>query len=152
MGNLFFSSTPDTPENEMRRANKAELIAKAAATQPTPRRRGVDKAKLAGDSGPPISIFEDESQVIDLSSTQVVEDTPIMDESEEDDSADEAFNAEAEEIFLDKLDSWFADYAPKLFDLGLAKFLSKQEKRKKKSDTEESSETSRRRPSKKSRS
>ena len=164
-----------------RHPSKASLISaatSAANTSNATRRSGVDKSVYV-DPIPKINFgcletpgktykfygyaanFPDnpgelnQSQMIDVTQSQMMDDTPLMDDDEEeDDSAIEAMNAEMEEIFLDKLDAWFADYAPKLFDLGLAKFLSKREKleKKKKSDTEESSETSRRRPTKKSRS
>jgi len=67
-----------------------------------------------------------------------------LEEDEDDgvtDTLEEEFNAHAEELFLDKLDRWFAEFGPKLYDLGLSKHLSKMEKKKLK---EESSETSRR--------
>lgn len=138
--------------------SKAQQLANVLASpslsrQPNVRRSGVDKSKLASSVPRIIDCTMDDdlnqSQTLDLQSTQLVEDEePLLED--DDDSAEEAFNAEAEEIFLEKLDAWFADYAPKLFDLGLAKFLSKQNKQKKKSD-DESSETSRRRPAKKRR-
>ena len=176
MGNLLFHHTTSEEkkfleDNSMygrnRPQSKASLISaatSAANTSNATRRSGVDKSvyvdpipkiNFGGLETPDNPDELNQSQMIDVTQSQMMDDTPLMDDDEdEDDSAIEAMNAEMEEIFLDKLDAWFADYAPKLFDLGLAKFLSKREKleKKKKSDTEESSETSRRRPTKKSRS
>lgn len=124
--------------------SKAQKIAlAAAAATPSVRRRGVDKAKLA----------KQQSET-DISSTQewpielpMDHDSNDVDYEDEGDGAtttldeEEEFNAHAEELFMDKLDRWFAEYGPKLYDLGLSKHLSKMEKKKSK---EESSETSRR--------
>lgn len=117
--------------------SKVQKIA-LAASAPTPRRKV-------------LKVVEDEDQ--DLAQTQEfpVDGPPFqkMDEDEDDeyeddgvtDTLEEEFNAHAEELFLDKLDRWFAEFGPKLYDLGLSKHLSKLEKKKLK---EEPSETSRR--------
>jgi len=135
------------------------LSAFQAAPNPT-QRKGVDKAKVAKSLGP---LFEEAEEDDNLSATQLIElpqtqdwtdqrdvmaEDPILDEDESDED-DEEFNAHAEEIFLDKLDTWFAEYAPKLFDLAFAKNFAKHVKKNAK-QTEESSATSRR-PTKKKR-
>jgi len=124
------------------------------------RRAGVDKAKVAKSLNPILCDDKDEdlaaTQLIDVSQTQdwtdqreiMAEDSLLDEASSEED--DEAFNAQAEEIFLDKLDTWFAEYAPKLFDLAFAKNFAKQVKKNQK-QKEESSETSRRPATKKKR-
>lgn len=111
----------------------------ALASNDTPRRRGIDKSKLEATIVEECSPTQELPMDDDYNDADFVEDeddgaTNTLDEEEE-------FNAHAEELFLDKLDRWFAEFGPKLYDLGLSKHLSKMEKKKLK---EESSETSRR--------
>lgn len=138
---------------------KSEQIKLAESSQV--RRRGVDKAALALTS--PMQsqdIMED-----DLPATQLMDDNDeaIM---ESDDVDVEDFNERADQLFLDRTDEWleeagrpnfdqrsdrwFAEYAPKLFDLAIARYLTKKDKLGKK--TEESSETSQPRRTKKKKS
>lgn len=133
---LFFST--------MQASTKQQAILNALANQQ--RRRGIDKSggvptpgitDLLDSCDAPTQPLDDLSQM----TTIMEEDEPLLDE-EESDSLDEAFNAQAEEIFQDKLDSWFADYAPKLFDLAVAKFLSKKAKAERNESKAESSKTS----------
>jgi len=121
---------------------KAQKLALAPPTGTS--RRGLDKSKLAESTVleelpqtqeyPMDDDWTDQRKMMDAS----------LEEDEDDgvtDTLEEEFNAHAEELFLDKLDRWFAEFGPKLYDLGLSKHLSKMEKKKLK---EESSETSRR--------
>lgn len=114
--------------------NKAQKIA-AATIQ---KRAGIDKAKIAAQLDPEST--QPTQELVPSDWTNMIpqlmeedksteEDEPLLDEDD-----DEAFNAQAEELFLEKLDSWFAEYAPKLFDLALAKYLVKKEKRETKAD------------------
>lgn len=75
------------------------------------------------------------TQVIDVSGEQSQPEEPLLSSSA---SSTEDLNSYQEELFEEKLTTWFADYAPKLFDLAAQKYLSKQNKRKR----EESSVTS----------
>lgn len=115
------------------RTSKAQALMDLAASGvdikiPPPsagiRRSGVDKSRIK-------AIFsESEKEIQDSQQTQELMDAPIMDlDNKESDTSDtDDFNAEAEEIFVDKLDTWFAEYAPKLFDLAVSKYLAKKEK------------------------
>lgn len=128
---------------------KAQKIALAERqVESIKRRRGVDKSKIP-DESQDVEVVEQTQEIINDWTDQrniMDEDFAAEDEDEGFAQTEEEFNDVAEELFLEKLDRWFADYAPKLFDLGLAKHLSKLEKKK---DKGESSGTSRR-PSKKS--
>lgn len=107
---------------------KAQLIANAA--KPVIRKKVLDVV---------------EEEPLDRTQEIVVDDEPLMDEDEDSEGTLEEFNARAEELFMDKLDRWFAEFGPKLYDLGLSKHLNRMEKKKSK---EESSETLHRTPKK----
>lgn len=130
---------------QLTKAQKVALALKEESVKK--RRRGVDKSKIP-DESQDVEVVEQTQEICDWTDQRNImdEDFAVEDEDEGFAQTEEEFNAEAEEIFLEKLDQWFADYAPKLFDLGLAKHLSKLEKKKEKG---ESSGTSRR-PTKKS--
>lgn len=119
---------------------KAKLI--AAATKPVIRRKVLENwppGSAPEDKAPPG--WAPEETPLDQTQEIVCDDEPLMDEDEESDGTLEEFNARAEELFMDKLDRWFAEFGPKLYDLGLSKHLNRMEKKKSK---EESSETSHR--------
>lgn len=128
------------PESHQMQLSKAQQIAMEAAPH-TQRRSGIDKARLAAAARQTLASIDEDlasTQLIECSQEQPMDDEPLLDE----DSDDEEFNAHAEEIFLCKLDDWFAEYAPKLFDLAFAKNFAKAQKKQTK-QKEESSEISR---------
>lgn len=101
---------------------------------PTPtRRKGVDKSQ-PGDA--PLQPIPEDAPL--LSTTQEIncmdsdsesmdhEDTLLSEESDSEDMRE--FDAEAEERFNQRLDIWFAEYAPKLFELNQSKWLIKKAK------------------------
>lgn len=119
-------------------SSKAEKIAALQAMPPAPppvRRRGIDKSQ-PGDAPllpipeePPLSLQA--TQEIDcVDESESMDDEPLLNsESDSEDCAE--FDAECEERFNQRLDAWFAEYAPKLFELNQTKWNNKQAKKSK---------------------
>ena len=113
---------------------------------PPLRRRGVDKSQ-PGDAPlqaipeePPLSLqatqeinLMDDDESMEASDESDVEAT-IMDDSED----EREFEAECEEKFNARLDDWFANYAPKLFELNQTKWNNKQAKKAQKPELSKS--------------
>lgn len=92
------------------------------------RRKGVDKSQ-PGDPIQEISIDSTQPQTVEMIMSQDSDsDTePLLNESED----SEEFDAEMDARFDARLDAWFADYAPKLFELNQNKWLTRQAKKEK---------------------
>lgn len=125
--------------------SKADRIA-AASSLPQPpapvRRRGVDKSQ-PGDAPllpipeePPLSLQA--TQEIDcMDESESMDDEPLLDSDTDSEEAAE-FDAECEERFNQRLDAWFAEYAPKLFELNQTKWNNKQAKKSAKTESSKS--------------
>lgn len=126
-------------------STKQQRLAAGDIPLPAPpvRRRGVDKSQ-PGDAPlqpvpeePPLSLQA--TQEIDLLDDEPVdEDEATFYSSEEDSENEREFDAECEELFNAKLDAWFAEYAPKLFELNQTKWNNKQAKKEKKPESSKS--------------
>lgn len=125
-------------------SSKQQKLLAGDVPSPAPplRRRGVDKSQ-PGDA--PLQPLPEELP-LSLQATQeidILEDTEEESEgaiiSDSEDSEDQReFDAEAEERFNARLDAWFADYAPKLFELNQSKWLTKQAKKANKPESSKS--------------
>lgn len=109
-----------------KRERLAQLQMGILSSAPTVRRSGISKA-----SPLVLDLLDDtpETQPI-IDAVNPTNDESLSDDPIEEDEIEDEFDFEAEQQFREECNLWISEYAPKMFNLAVSQWLTKQEKKK----------------------